>query len=90
MAENDSTPGTENIMPLHLEDAAGFFGDCVDAFSRLSALFGAIEHCEANGHRIPICELAALGRYVAFDFANMADGWREQAADTAAQEGGAA
>lgn len=62
--------------PTHVDDVVGYFNACSDTFGQLAALLKVIEK-EMTGDS-DLRKLAGLGHYMATDYENIADCWREE------------
>ncbi len=60
----------------HIDDVAGYFNCCSDTFGQLAAILKAIE--KDLPEYGDLRKLAGAGVYLATDFENMADCWREE------------
>lgn len=71
MADFDSTHGATPIA-----EVVSYLRCSADTFGQLAAIFRTIESRE--GEYSDLRKLAGVGHYLAEDFANLADGWREE------------
>lgn len=62
--------------PTHVDDVVEYLNSCSDAFGQIAAILKAIEG-DAPEYS-DLRKLAGAGHYLANDFENIADCWREE------------
>lgn len=79
-ANTPATPAafvpTPGYSPMLREDVADFFGCASVTFGQLGALLDVIANEAPEFSRLR--KLAEMGKYVALDYENMVDTWRDQ------------
>lgn len=63
-------------LPTHRDEVARYLETCSDVFGQLAALARAIETQSENHSDLK--KLAGVAYYLAYDYENMADCWREE------------
>lgn len=70
----------ERVRPTHVGDVVSYLSCCSDTFGHLAAIFGSIERQAEDQSASEIVKLAQAGFYIADDFENETDAWREKIA----------
>lgn len=68
--------GQTTTNPAHIDDVVEYLKSCSDAFTQIAAILSAIEDKAPEFGQLRA--LAGAGFWIASDFENMANSWREE------------